>query len=213
VSVLVADSHQPIRAGVRSALVGTEFSVVTEAFTATTAVHEARRSSPDIALLSVAIPGGGISAAAQIRQALPNTRIVMLSASDDRDDLLGALRAGAHGYLLKNIDPARLAPALRGVLQGEAPIPRALVATLAEEMFLNGADSSASAEQGEGLLTAREREILDLLAAKLSTSQIADRLLISAVTVRSHIATIRRKLNAVDREAAVRMVRAERPAG
>ena len=123
--VVLADDHAPTRAGVRLALEHSEFGVVAEATTAAEAVSAALRHRPDVCLLDIYMPGGGIEAAGEIRErASRDTALVMLTASDSDDDLFAALRAGATGYLPKTTAADRLAPALRGVLAGEAALPR-----------------------------------------------------------------------------------------
>lgn len=209
--VLIADDHPPTRAGVRAALEG-HFEICGEAASASEAVETARRTSPDICLLDVHMPGGGIFAAAEISSALPSAAVVMLTISQHDDDLFDALKAGAVGYLLKGTDPARLPYALRGVLEGQAAVPRSLVARLIAELR----DQSARRRiplvgKREVTLTHREWQVLDLLRDGLSTNEIAGRLYISRVTVRTHVSSILRKLGVPDREAAIRLVgRSER---
>jgi DNA-binding NarL/FixJ family response regulator len=153
------------------------------------------------------MPGGGISAAAEISSALPSTAIVMLTISQHDDDLFDALRAGAVGYLLKGTDPARLPHALRGVLEGQAAVPRPLVARVIAEFRDQSARRRVSVEgQRDVTLTNREWQILDLLRDGLTTKEIATRLYISRVTVRTHVSSILRKLGVPDREAAVRLI-------
>jgi DNA-binding NarL/FixJ family response regulator len=126
----------------------------------------------------------------------------MLTVSRDDADLFEALRAGARGYLLKDIDPARLGPALEGVLAGEAALPRNLVTRLMEEF--RGRDSRPTRAQGPlATLTSREWDTLDLMRQGLTTAEIAERLFVSPVTVRTHIAAILRKLQVSDRQAAI----------
>ena len=131
--VLIADDHPPTRAGVRAALERDGFVVCAEVSTAQEAVAEALRTVPEICLLDIHMPGSGIAAAATIAEALPRTDVVMLTVSDGDDDLFDALEAGAAGYLLKDTNPARLGPALRGLLNGQALLPRPLVAKLIAE--------------------------------------------------------------------------------
>lgn len=131
--VLVADGHPPTRALAKEALEGHGFLVVAQAGDATEAVTAARREQPDICLIDIRMPGGGIRATAEIVSALPDTTVVMYTVSRSDADLFDALRAGASGYLLKDTDPARLPLALLGVLRGEAALPRTLVARLIEE--------------------------------------------------------------------------------
>ena len=206
--VVIADDHPPTRDGVRVALERVACEVVAEAATAAEAVSAAREHRPDVCLLDINMPGSGIAAAAEITHSLPDVAIVMLTASRDDEDLFAALRAGASGYLLKDMDPARLAPALRGVLAGEAVLPRWLVLKVVEQFRatprrrITLPNSSRAAE-----LTEREAEVLTLMAGGLSTEEIAGRLFLAQVTVRTHIAAILKKLRVPDRKAAIRLAR------
>jgi len=205
--VLLADDHPPTRAGVRGALEGRGFTVVAEVGTADDAVTTALRERPDVCLLDINMPGNGIVAAAGIVSELPDTAIVMLTVSRDDTDLFDALRAGASGYLLKDTDPERLPHALRGVLDGEAALPRTLVARVIDEFQARSRRRRLAFAKKRGVeLTEREWEVLELLHQKLSTAEIAGRLQVSRVTVRSHIAAILRKLRVPDREAAMRLL-------
>jgi len=207
VRVLIADDHPPTRAGVRSALeAGGQFSVVAEAPSAPAAVASALELHPEVALLDIHMPGHGITAAREITAALPDTAVVMLTVSRDDTDLFAALRAGARGYLLKDIDPARLPLALEGVLAGEAALPRGLVARLIEE-FRTRDDAARRREGPLAHLTDREWEVLHLMREGKSTSEMAAELYVSAVTVRSHVSAILRKLQVTSREDAVRLAR------
>jgi DNA-binding NarL/FixJ family response regulator len=205
--VLVADDHAPTRAGVRLALAEHGFTVCAEAADARGAVAGALREAPDVCLLDIRMPGGGIAAAAEIAARVPETAIVMLTVSRDDADLFDALRAGASGYLLKDIDPARLPVALRGVMAGEMALPRQLVARLVEEFEgrsrrrfrLTGLGHTAS-------LTEREWDVLELLHDGHTTREIAERLSISDVTVRRHASTIVRKLRVRNRSEALRLL-------
>jgi DNA-binding NarL/FixJ family response regulator len=205
--VLLADDDLPIRAGVRAVLEDGGFVVCAEATDASGAVEAAVRERPDICLLGVHMPGNGIDAAAEIYRRLPETAIVMLAGSLDERDVIAAIRAGASGYLLKDMNTARLAAALRGVLKGEAAMPRTLTGQLLEQ-FRTGRDRRRLPRLGQRgeVLTGRERDVLELLADRSSSDEIARRLGISPVTVRRHISEILRKLDVPDREAAVRLV-------
>lgn len=153
------------------------------------------------------MPGGGISAAAEITACLPSTAVVMLTISQHDDDLFDALKAGALGYLLKGTDPARLPHALRGVLAGQAALPRPLVARVIAEFRDQSARRRLPTSGGGAVtLTNREWQVLDLLRDGLTTAQIASRLFISAVTVRTHVSSILRKLGVNNREAAIRLI-------
>jgi len=203
--VLIADDHPPTRAGVRLAFEGTAFSVCAEEADADGAVAAALRTHPDVCLLDIHMPGSGIAAAVEIANALPETAIVMLTVSRQDEDLFAALRAGAVGYLLKDTDPARLPKALHGVLDGEAALPRSLVARVLEEA--RGRGRRRRLGDGAPELTSREWEVLELLREGLSTAEISDRLMISRVTVRSHVAAVLRKLRVPDRKAALELLK------
>jgi two-component system, NarL family, nitrate/nitrite response regulator NarL len=198
IRVLVADSSASTRSGVRLALVAAE-CFVCEAADAQAAVEVALRERPEVCLLDTALPGGGIAAAAAISAQLPDTSVVMFGPLPTGADLFAALEAGACGYLTRDVDPDRLAIALRRVRAGEAALSRTLVADLIQEFrrrrrpLLRG-------------LTNRELEVLELVCQGLRTGEIADRLFVARVTVRTHIASILRKLGVPDREAAIRLL-------
>ena len=199
----------------KGALERAGFEVVAEEPDAAGAVAAAEREDPDVVLLDIHMPGNGISAAADITHSNPDVAVVMLTVSRDDSDLFDALRAGALGYLLKDTDPDRLPYALRGVLAGEAALPRALTARLIEEFRQRpgrpraarpGIDGAPGAEYGVGL-TDRELEVVELMLQDLNTIQISQRLSISAVTVRRHISAVVRKTGAHSRRAAVDVLR------
>jgi DNA-binding NarL/FixJ family response regulator len=205
-TVLIADDHAPTRAGVRSALGDGGFTVVAEANRADAAVEGALRERPDVCVLDINMPGGGIAAAARVTEQLPDTAVVMLTVSREDEDLFASLRAGALGYLLKDMDPGRLAAALRGVLSGEAALPRALVARVIGEFRAAERRPSLPLVRRRGAkLTAREWEVLELLREHLTTAQIAHRLGLSDVTVRRHVSSILAKLRVPDRRAMARL--------
>lgn len=204
---MLADDHAPTRAGVRGALENAGFEVVAEASDADGAVEAAAAQKPDVALLDIHMPGNGIAAAASITHSDPDVAVVMLTVSRDDADLFDALRAGALGYLLKDTDPDRLPHALKGVLAGEAALPRALVARVVDEFRERGRRRRLPLAKQKGVeLTSREWEVLELLRENLSTAEIAERLFITQVTVRSHIAAVLKKLRVPDRKAALELL-------
>jgi two-component system NarL family response regulator len=208
--VLIADDHPPTRHSVRVSLEAGSCEVVAEVPSAEAAVAAALDLKPDVCLLDINMPGGGIAAAARITQELPETAVIMLTASRDDEDLFAALRAGASGYLLKDMDPDRLCPAMHGVLAGEAVLPRELVLK-AVEQFRSGPRRlfPLPNRPKPAQLTEREAEVLELMATGLSTDEIAARMFVAAVTVRTHIRAILRKLRVPDRDAAIRLSRGE----
>jgi DNA-binding NarL/FixJ family response regulator len=208
--VLIADDHAPTREDVQRALAGDErFSVCAAVADAVEAVQAALRERPDVCLLDIRMPGSGVAAAWEIASRLPRVKIVMLTVSDEDTDVFAALRAGAHGYLLKTMNLQRLPDALHGVCSGEAAMPRALVARVLERFHGRGPRwrSLAADETGERRLTSREWEVLELLAQGRSTAEIAQRLVLSASAVRAHITAIVRKLEVADRAAAAELFR------
>ncbi|HEX2506583.1 MAG TPA: response regulator transcription factor [Gaiellaceae bacterium] len=207
IRVLLADDHAPTRAGVRQVLESEGFSVCAEVASGPAAVETALAEKPEVCLLDIRMPGGGIAAAAEIARSLPHTAIIMLTVSRDDADLFDALRAGARGYLLKDVDRADLPAALRGALAGEAPLPANLVARLIEEFRERGRRKRLLLKKNPGVqLRNREWEVLELLREGLSTAEIAQRLFIAEVTVRSHVSSILRKLHVPDRESAVQLL-------
>lgn len=211
IRVLLADDHPPTRAGVRASIEGHGFVVCAEVGDAASAVSAALRERPDLCLLDIHMPGSGITAAAQITAADPDVTVVMLTVSGDEDDLFEALRAGAMGYLLKDIDPDRLPTVLRGVLAGEAALPRTLVTRVMQEFSDRRQRRSLTLPGRRRVqLTDREWEVLELLRRDLSTSEIAHRLHVTPATVRSHVAAVLHKLRVPDRASARRLFEAQR---
>ena len=205
--VLIADDDVSTRVGVRLALEDGGFVVSAEEDTGPGAVAAALRDPPDVCLVEVNVPGGGVEAVAAIRARLAGTRVVMLSASSEDEDLFDALQAGASGYLLKGMNPARLGPTLVGVLRGEAALPRELTARLIREFRARARRGETGlVRRGKNELTQREWDVLDCLCEGLSSRQIADRLFISQTTVRRHVGAILNKLEVPSRQAAVDLV-------
>jgi DNA-binding NarL/FixJ family response regulator len=211
--VLIADDHEPTREDVRRALTaGRAFDICAVAADASQAVQAALAERPDICLLDVRMPGSGIAAAWEIAARLPEAKIVMFTVSDDDADLFAALRAGAHGYLLKTMNLRRLPDALAGVCSGEAAIQRTLVARVLDRF--HGQEPRwrqvIGGEAGGGRLTSREWQVLELLAQRRSTAEIAGTLVLSASAVRVHIASIVHKLEVADRDAVVELFQRSR---
>jgi DNA-binding NarL/FixJ family response regulator len=208
--VLIADDHAPTRADVRRALERDErFEVCAEAADAAGAVHAALHEKPDVCLLDLSMPGNGMAAVWEIAARLPETKIVILTVSDNDASLFAAVRAGVSGYLLKTMDLSRLPDALDGVCRGEAAMPPRLVARVLE-LFRRREPrwrQAVGAGRARWRLTSREWEVLDLLAQGQSTAEIAERLVLSSSAVRVHIASIVRKLGVPDRAAAVELFR------
>src|SRR4051812_10083541 len=160
----MADDHGLIRRKIRAALEDGGCEVCGEAATAQDAVREALECEPDIVLLDIHMPGNGIEAARQISQDLPQTAIVMLTSSQEDEDLFEALRAGASGYLLKGSDPREIPRHLRDVLAGKAAMPPSLMARVLEEFRAPKKSRLRRSSPAADKLSAREREIMELLA-------------------------------------------------
>ena len=207
VRVVIADDHARMRGKVRDALESGGCVVCGEGASAAEAVALSLEHGPDVALLDVHMPGSGIQAAREIVRALPDTVVVMLTQSAEDDDLFDSMRAGASGYLLKDTDPARLAAALRGVLSGEAAMPRRLVARILSEFQAPTSRRLLRKPSAAGKLSEREWEVMKLLSEGQSTQAVAERLFLSPTTVRVHVSTVLRKLRVKDRDSAFRLLR------
>ncbi len=208
--LLVADDHEPTREDIRRAFTrDSRFEICGEATDASGAVAAALRDRPDLCLLDIRMPGSGLVALWEIASRLTETRIVMLTVSEDDADLFAALRSGAHGYLLKNINPRLLPDRLHDVHEGRAAIAPELVTRLVAEFRSGDPRRRALVSTRELLqrLTSREWQILEELRRGQSTNEIAARLLISPSAVRAHITAIVRKLDVSDRTGAVALLR------
>ena len=207
IRVVLADDHVPLRARIREALEAGGCDVCAEGASAEDAIRLTVEHHPDVALLDIHMPGSGIQAAQEIARLLPQTAIVMLTASREDDDLFDSLRAGAAGYLMKDTNPAKLTDALRGVLAGEAAMPRRLVARILDEFRAPTKSRFARKSASAAKLSAREWEVMELLSTGLSTEEVAGRLFVSPTTVRVHVSTVLRKLRVKDRQSAFKLLR------
>lgn len=170
-----------------------------------------RDSRPDVCLVGLRIEGAleMIAAVAEDGEG-EGTVVVVLTASRSAEGMIEAIRAGASGYLLKEMNPERIPAAVRGVLTGEAAMPRTLVVRLIREIQRMGRGPMLNAPQGMVELSPRQWEVLDLMADGLTTTEIAERLAISPVTVRRHRAAITGRLGVEDGEQAVAILRSSR---
>lgn len=192
--VIVADDHRLFRQGLVSLMKTRQdlVEVIGEASSGREAVSLAHRLRPDVVLMDILMPDGdGLSAAQSIRRELPQISIVMLTSSELEEHLFEAVRLGAAGYLLKDLDAGELFDLLDGVSRGEAALTRAMAARLLKGM----SDRSTIYAAGQETLSEREVEVLRLVAQGYSNPQIAEELYISINTVKSHIKNILTKLN------------------
>ncbi len=193
IKVLIADDHTLFRQGLQRLLTESDdLVVVGEAVNGEEAVALARQLEPDVALMDVTMPGiGGVEAARRLRQAQSQVQVIMLTVSDKDEHLFASIKAGAHGYLLKNAQRAELIEAIRRVCAGEAIIAPAMAVRLIEEFSTL---SQPSEPEAEGL-TDREIEVLRLVAQGLGNKQIAAELSLSEHTVKTHLRHILDKLH------------------
>lgn len=212
--VLIADDHAATRAGVRAALERGGCRVCAEAANAPDAISAARRERPDVSIIDLDMPGDGLRAVAEIFAERPEAPVLVLTVSADTDDFLDALRAGASGYLLKDMDPAQLSKAVRAALEGEATLPRHLATRLVEEFRRRGSSRNLMLDQSRRVtLTPREWEVLEQLDEGRTTSEIAARLRLSPITVRRHVSSLLHKLEVGSRGEATRLLHDTRRSG
>ena len=207
--VVIVDDHELFRAGVRSELDGL-VDVVGEAATVDDAVERIREQRPDVVLLDVHMPGGGgPEVLRRVAAALPSTRFLALSVSDDPEDVIAVIRAGARGYVTKTISGTELADAVKRIADGDAVFsPR--LAGFVLDAFAGAAPAPASADAELDQLTPREREVLRHIARGYLYKEIAQRLSISTKTVEAHVSAVLRKLQLSSRHELSRWAAARR---
>jgi len=206
IRVLIADDHAVVRQGLRTFLeLQDDIEVVQDVADGEAAVAAAETETPDVVLMDLVMPGvDGVEAIRRIRERRPQARVLVLSSFLDDERLFPAVRAGAAGYLLKDVEPGELVRAIRTVHGGEALLHPAVAARLMDE-FAN----AAPADPDLDALTGREREVLALVARGLPNKLIARELSISEKTVKAHVSSILGKLGLTDRtQAALYAVRA-----
>lgn len=200
IKVLLVDDHALFRKGVASALaLHGDIEVVGEAENGDEALVKARELMPDVILMDISMPVcDGLEATRRIRAEVPTAKIIMLTVAEQDGSLFEAIKSGAHGYLLKTIEPRPLVETLRGVLRGEAPVSRITASKILAE-FARCAQQTGPATGPRPLLTAREREVLALVASGATNKEIAATLGISPSTVKNHLQNILDKLHLENR--------------
>ncbi|MEO6509344.1 MAG: response regulator transcription factor [Nocardioides sp.] len=206
VRVLVADDHPVVRSGLVGVLSSLEgFDVVAVAADGAEAVREAVLHRPDVALMDLHMPGtDGFTAIRELARVAPDVRVCVLTMYDDDDSLFAAMRAGAHGYLLKGAEQEEIARAVRAIAAGEAIFGPGIAVRVLRQL---NASAGTPATVAFPALTVREREVLDLLASGGSTSDIARRLDVTTKTVGNHVSNILTKLQVSDRTQAAFLAR------
>lgn len=196
--VLLADDHALFRAGIASLIEVWGLEVVGQAATGLEAVEQARRLRPDLVLMDITMPEcGGLEATRLIKTELPETRIVIVTMSDDDADLFEAIKSGAEGYLLKATSEEELSGALTRIAAGQPTLSPGLAEKIVEEFARIARDAPAKTD--DSCLSAREREVLTLVAGGATNREIAAELVVSENTVEFHMRNILAKLHASNR--------------
>jgi len=199
IRVLLVDDHPLFRKGLASLLAREKgFEVVGEAQDGAEALNKTKNLKPDLVLMDIYMPGGnGLEATRRIREALSSVKVVILTVSEEDKNLFEAIKCGAHGYLLKKVEPEELFRMLRGVFRGEAPISRATAAKILNEFAAQA--HRATEEMPEEKLTPKEREVIELLTKGWTNKEIGNKLRITENTVKNHLKNILDKLHLENR--------------
>jgi DNA-binding NarL/FixJ family response regulator len=209
--ILIVDDHPLTREALAGLLAQNGFDVVGQAASGEEAIAKVQELHPDLVLLDLTMPDmDGLTALPLLHDAAPKTEIVVLTASEDESNLLGAVRAGAAGYLLKSEPPERIADFLRGIARGEAALSGAIARRLLDQVREGNGRGAGVPDEIASRLSAREVEVLLLLDEHLATDEIAQRLFISEHTVRSHVKSLLRKLDVSSRREALESLRRAR---
>ncbi len=203
IQVLLADDHKLLREGLRRILeFDGEIEVVAEAGDGVEAVRLAGVHNPEVVLMDINMPGmNGVEATRAIKAQFPRIAVLVLTIHEDREYLLEVIKAGAAGYVLKDIEPDRLIEAIKLVQAGESVVSPGLTVKLIAE--LNTGRTHEAHPASDNPLSAREQEVLELMAEGIGNREIAERLFVSEKTVKNHVTSIFRKLDVSDRTQAV----------
>src|SRR3989454_3273392 len=205
IRVLIADDHALFRRGLNMVLESEEgIDVVAEAEDGQDAIAKAEEFAPDVVLMDVRMPRvNGIEATRTIRDVIPTAKILMLTVSDEEEDLFDAIKAGANGYLLKEISIEEVADAIRAVTQGQSLISPSMASKLLNEFNALAKQADEKPRLAAPRLTTRELEVLKLVAQGMSNREAADSLYIAENTVKNHVRNILEKLQLHSRMEAV----------
>ena len=197
IRVLLVDDHILFRKGLVSLLSARkDVEIVGECGDGAEAIDRARELMPDVVLMDIRMPGlDGIEATRRITMELPHVKVVILTVSEEDKDLFEAIRSGARGYLLKDLEPEDLYRLIKAVAVGEAALSPAMAAKILDEYAAPARERAGESAAPKAVLTEREREILGLLMDGLGNKEIARRLCISESTVRNHLHNILYKLH------------------
>jgi two-component system nitrate/nitrite response regulator NarL len=206
---MLVDDHSLVRSAVRQALTGPDVELVGEAATAEEAFALAPRLRPDVMLVDITLPGiDGLQLVRELAPRLPDTRFVMLTVSTSDRDLLAAMSNGASGFLTKDLTPEALLRAVRGAHAGDLAMPRRMAARLVNRLVDRARHAPSDADvHALAILSAREREVLQLLADGLTDREIAATLTISSRTVETHVSSVLHKLGVRNRAEAANRYR------
>lgn len=213
IRIVVIDDHPLFREGVSLALANSPgLAVVGEGGSAAEAIALAEQQRPDVILLDLSMPGGGLNALAAIMQRWPEAKAMVLTASESDDDVLAALRAGARGYVLKGVGGIALVDVVRGVAAGESYVSPALAARILVEMQNSVARVAETAEAVDPLstLTPREEQILRMVAEGNSNKEVGRLLDLQEKTIKHHMTRILQKLHVRNRTEAAMLLNAGR---
>jgi len=206
IRAVVVDDHPLFREGVtRSLEESGQFMIAAQGGSADDAVRLVTEFNPDIVLLDLSMPGGGIHAAAQIAQQAPDVKVVVLTVSEANDDIMAALKAGAKGYVLKGVGSAALVEIMQGIANGESYVSPSLAARLLTEMRLR--PPPALADDPLSTLTEREEQILRLVAQGMSNKEVGRKLELQEKTIKHHMTRILEKLHVRNRTEAAMLLR------
>jgi DNA-binding NarL/FixJ family response regulator len=206
--IVVVDDHPLLRAGVVRSLEETGlYAVVGEGSSAADAIRLAESATPDLVLVDLSMPGGGLLAVRTIIERTPGVKVAVLTVSEADDDVLEALRAGAKGYILKGVGSAALSEIVQEILEGGSYVAPGLAARLLSELRIAGRSPSRPADERLADLTDREAEILRLVAEGLSNKEIGSRLTLQEKTVKHHMTRILDKLRVRNRTEAALVAR------